>query len=113
MFHDYLQGHECEACRALIDLFEVLDTKLEYLDPYMDEDLAAFPYVNGGLFVNESIVIPRLDETIVDLILRKTIEDFDWSAISPTIFSAYLYQMLMKVFITGTSAYCISLICTV
>ena len=94
MFHDYLQGHEREARRALIDLFKVLDTKPEERDPYMDEDLAAFPYVNGGLFADETIVIPRLDETIVDLILRKASEDFDWSAISPTIFGAVFESTL-------------------
>ncbi len=94
MFHDYLQGHEREARRALIDLFKVLDTKPEERDPYMDEDLAAFPYVNGGLFADENIVIPRLDETIVDLILRKASEDFDWSAISPTIFGAVFESTL-------------------
>ena len=94
MFHDYLQGHEREARRALIDLFKVLDTKPEERDPYMDEDLTAFPYVNGGLFADENIVIPRLDETIVDLILRKASEDFDWSAISPTIFGAVFESTL-------------------
>ncbi len=94
MFHDYLQGHEREARRALIDLFKVLDTKPEDRDPYMDEDLAAFPYVNGGLFADENIVIPRLDETIVNLILRKASEDFDWSAISPTIFGAVFESTL-------------------
>ena len=94
MFHDYLQAHEREARRALIDLFKVLDTRPEGRDPYMDEDLAAFPYVNGGLFADENIVIPRLDETIVDLILRKASEDFDWSAISPTIFGAVFESTL-------------------
>ncbi len=68
MFHNSLQAHQSEARRALIDLFKVLDTKPEDRDPYMDDDLAAFPYVNGGLFANESIIIPRLDEAIVDLI---------------------------------------------
>ena len=94
MFHDYLQAHEREARRALIDLFKVLDTKPEERDPYMDEDLAAFPYVNGGLFADENIVIPRLDENIVDLILRRASEDFDWSAISPTIFGAVFESTL-------------------
>lgn len=94
MFHDYLQGHERDARRAIIDLFKVLDTKPEDRDPYMDEDLAAFPYVNGGLFADENIVIPRLDETIIDLILRKASEDFDWSAISPTIFGAVFESTL-------------------
>ena len=95
MFHDYLQQYRAkDARRALIDLFKVLDTKPEERDPYMDEDLAAFPYVNGGLFADENIVIPRLDETIVDLILRKASEDFDWSAISPTIFGAVFESTL-------------------
>ena len=95
MFHDYLQQYSAkDARRALIDLFKVLDTKPEDRDPYMDDDLAAFPYVNGGLFADENIVIPRLDETIIDLILRKASEDFDWSAISPTIFGAVFESTL-------------------
>ncbi len=95
MFHDYLQQYSTkDARRALIDLFKVLDTKPEDRDPYMDEDLAAFPYVNGGLFADEDIIIPRLDETIVDLILRKASEDFNWSAISPTIFGAVFESTL-------------------
>ena len=94
MFHNYLQAHQSEARRALIDLFKVLDTKPEDRDPYMDDDLAAFPYVNGGLFANESIIIPRLDEAIVDLILNRASVDFDWSAISPTIFGAVFESTL-------------------
>ena len=94
MFHDYLQGHKREARQALINLFKILDTKSEDRDPYLDDDLLAFPYVNGGLFADENIVIPRLDETIVDLILRKASEDFDWSAISPTIFGAVFESTL-------------------
>ena len=95
MFHDYLQQYSTkDSRRALIDLFKVLDTKPEDRDPYMDEDLAAFPYVNGGLFADENITIPRLDETIVDLILRRASEDFDWSEISPTIFGAVFESTL-------------------
>ena len=48
MFQQYLQNHIHDARRALIDLFRVLDTQPEDRDPYIDEDLAAFPYVNGG-----------------------------------------------------------------
>ena len=94
MFHDYLQAHEREARQALINLFKILDTKDEERDPYLDDDLLSFPYVNGGLFADENIVIPRLDENIVDLILRKASEDFDWSAISPTIFGAVFESTL-------------------
>ena len=94
MFHDYLEAHESEARRALIDLFRVLDQKLEERDPYMDDDLAAFPYVNGGLFSDENIIIPRLNEEIVSLILRRASEDFNWSEISPTIFGAVFESTL-------------------
>ena len=93
-FHDYMQSHVRDARRALIDLFKVLDTRPEDRDPYIDDDLAAFPYVNGGLFADESIVIPRLDDAIVDLIVTHASEDFDWSAISPTIFGAVFESTL-------------------
>ena len=95
MFHSYMEHHQGkDARRALIDLFKVLDTKPEDRDPYMDDDLAAFPYVNGGLFADESIIIPKLDENIVDLILNRASGEFDWSAISPTIFGAVFESTL-------------------
>ena len=93
-FHDYLQRHQDTARSALIELFRVLDTKPEDRDPYMDDNLAAFPYVNGGLFADEHVTIPRLEKDIVDLILRRASEDFDWSAISPTIFGAVFESTL-------------------
>lgn len=95
MFHHYLQKHQhIDARRALIDLFKVLDTLPEDRDPYMEDDLAAFPYVNGGLFEDESLIVPRLDEAIVDLILNRASADFDWSEISPTIFGAVFESTL-------------------
>ena len=95
MFHNYLSNYAVkDVRRALIDLFKVLNTKPEDRDPYMEPELLAFPYVNGGLFANEDLIIPRLDEAIVDLILHKASEDFDWSAISPTIFGAVFESTL-------------------
>ncbi|MDY3652528.1 DNA methyltransferase [Dysosmobacter sp.] len=94
MFHDYLRAHRAEDRRALINLFRVLDQKPENRDRYLDEDLAAFPYVNGGLFADENIEIPRLGDEIIDLLLTKASEDFDWSAISPTIFGAVFASTL-------------------
>lgn len=95
MFHNYLKGYsEKETRQSLINLFKILDTEIEKRDPYLDEDLLAFPYVNGGLFADENIVIPRLNETIIDLILHKASENFDWSAISPTIFGAVFESTL-------------------
>ncbi len=94
MFHDYLQTHRAEDRRALINLFRVLDQKPDRRDRYLDDDLAAFPYVNGGLFADENIEIPRLGDEIIDLLLTRASEDFDWSAISPTIFGAVFESTL-------------------
>ena len=95
MFHDYLKHFQPKQIREeIIKLFRVLDTKPEDRDPYMDEDLAAFPYVNGGLFADENIEIPRFTEEIVQLLLSNASEDFDWSGISPTIFGAVFESTL-------------------
>ena len=90
MFHDYLKGFDTRGLRkGLVDLFRVLDTKLQDRDPYLKDDnpeLAAFPYVNGGLFSDENIEIPPFTDEIRDLLLVKASENFNWSEISPTIF---------------------------
>ena len=94
-FHNYIKGFAVkDVRRAMIDLFKALDTKLEERDPYMDETLASFPYVNGGLFADEDIEIPQFNEKIVQLLLRNASENFDWSEISPTIFGAVFESTL-------------------
>ena len=94
-FHNYIKSFAPkDVRRALIELFRVLDTKTEERDPYMDEVLASFPYVNGGLFADENIEIPNFTQEIVDLLLHKASEDFDWSQISPTIFGAVFESTL-------------------
>ena len=95
IFHDYLSRFEVKDLRrAIIELFKVLDTKPEERDPYMEEELAAFPYVNGGLFANEDIEIPNFTEEAKQILLNKASEDFDWSEISPTIFGAVFESTL-------------------
>ena len=94
MFHDYLEHHRAEDRRALINLFRVLDQDIPQRDKYLDDDLAAFPYVNGGLFADEDIEIPRLGDEVIDLILHRGSEEFDWSDISPTIFGAVFESTL-------------------
>ena len=94
-FHDYLaQFSVREMRRALIDLFKVLDTKINERDDYLEDDLKAFPYVNGGLFSDESIEIPQFNDEIKDLILVHASEDFNWRDISPTIFGAVFESTL-------------------
>ena len=98
MFHDYLEEFDARKMRkAMIELFQILDTKLEDRDPYLKDDnpqLAAFPYVNGGLFANEDIEIPPFTDEIRNLLLEKASADFDWSEISPTIFGAVFESTL-------------------
>ena len=94
-FHNYIKSFAVkDVRRAIIDLFKVLDTKPEMRDPYLDEMLASFPYVNGGLFADEDIEIPQFNEKIVNLLLYNASENFDWSEISPTIFGAVFESTL-------------------
>lgn len=95
IFHDYLKGYDVKDCRrALLELFKILDTPISKRDEYLEEDLAQFPYVNGGLFADELIEIPQFTEEIKELLLTKASEDFDWSDISPTIFGAVFESTL-------------------
>lgn len=98
MFHDYLKGFDTRGLRkGLVDLFRVLDTELQDRDPYLKDDnpeLAAFPYVNGGLFSDENIEIPPFTDEIRNLLLEKASEKFNWSEISPTIFGAVFESTL-------------------
>lgn len=73
---------------ALFQLFKVLDTPIEERDPYLNDKLAAFPYINGSLFKREDIVIPQFTKEIKEALLREASQEFDWSGISPTIFGA-------------------------
>ena len=98
MFHDYMaQFDAAHARKGLRDLFQVLDQKPEERDQYLSDDdplLAAFPYVNGGLFSHDDIDIPPFTDEIMNLILRNASDSFDWSEISPTIFGAVFESTL-------------------
>lgn len=88
-FHDYMDSFKTQRmASALSELFKVLETKEEdrtFL--YLENDLAAFPYVNGGLF-SGAIEIPMFTEEIRDVLIHKESEGFNWSVISPTVFGA-------------------------
>ncbi|MBK8155343.1 MAG: class I SAM-dependent DNA methyltransferase [Streptococcus sp.] len=94
-FHDYLAQFPPQFFRtALIQLFEVLDTPISERDPYLEESLASFPYVNGGMFSEKGIEIPNFTEDLRELILEHASSQFDWSDISPTIFGAVFESTL-------------------
>lgn len=86
-FGKYCQGDSRKLRGKLVDLFEVVDTPCDQRDEYLDEDLAAFPYINGGLFSDSSIVIPQMTEEIAAVIAEAS-EGFDWREISGVIFGA-------------------------
>ncbi len=93
-FHDFLVTYEAKDLRrALRDLFEVLNTPQEQRSKYLQEELKAFPYTNGGLFAEE-IEIPQFTEELKQTLLQNASLDFDWSEISPTIFGAVFESTL-------------------
>lgn len=93
-FHDFLVTYEAKDLRrALRDLFEVLNTPKEQRSKYLQAELAAFPYTNGGLFA-DTIEIPQFTEELKETLLQNASLDFDWSEISPTIFGAVFESTL-------------------
>ncbi|MDD2920521.1 DNA methyltransferase [Rhodoferax sp.] len=75
----------------LAQLFQVLNTDEPKRSQALDEQVAAFPYVNGKLF---SEPLPMADFTAA---MREALLDacaLDWSSISPAIFGS-LFQSIM------------------
>ena len=71
--------------------FQVLNTPENKRSDNLDEQLAAFPYVNGRLF-EETIPIAGFNSAMRDALLDCCA--LDWAAISPAIFGA-LFQSIM------------------
>ena len=92
-FYNYLKDVPANRIRtALKNLFRALDTNLSDRDPY-DLEVKAFPYVNGGLFRDESEVPNFTDET-KNFLLNEVSSHIDWSQISPTIFGGIFESTL-------------------
>jgi hypothetical protein len=76
----------------LAQLFQVLNTPEDKRAKTLDEQIRAFPYVNGKLF-EETLPMASFDTK-----MRETLLDccaLDWSTISPAIFGA-LFQSIMN-----------------
>lgn len=73
------------------ELFDVLNTPHGARQSNLDEDLAAFDYVNGSLFA-ERTRIPAFDTTLRALLVQCS--EMDWGAISPAIFGAMFQGVL-------------------
>ena len=93
-FLNYLSNSNPREVRERIKkLFLALNQRKEERDQY-DEELLAFPYVNGGLFAEPDMEIPLFDAEMVQLILDEASAHFDWSDISPTIFGGLFESTL-------------------
>ena len=93
LFHDYLREFKPQHFRkALLELFRILDTPIDARDPFDEEELLAFPYVNGNLF-SELIDIPPFNEDAINMMLKEACS-FNWSEISPTIFGGIFESTL-------------------
>ena len=92
-FYNYLKDVPASQFRtALRRLFVALDTDLKNRDPY-DTDVKIFPYVNGGLF-REDTEIPNFTEEAKQFLLEKVARPVNWSQISPTIFGGIFESTL-------------------
>ena len=92
-FSQYIESYDAAHLRrAVIDLFHVLNTKFEDRDQYLEDELKAFPYVNGGLFANP-IEIPQFTDAIRDSLLAAG-KGFNWRQISPVIFGSLMEETL-------------------
>jgi len=75
----------------LAQIFEVLDTPPQKRQKNLDEDLALFPYVNGGLF-QERLPFAQFNCDMRNALLACCA--FNWSKISPAVFGS-LFQSVM------------------
>lgn len=92
-FYNYLKDVPANRIRtALKNLFRALDTNLSERDPY-DLEVKAFPYVNGGLFRDDS-EIPNFTDETKSFLLDEVSSHIDWAQISPTIFGGIFESTL-------------------
>jgi len=75
----------------LAKLFEVLNTPEDKRQANLDEDLAAFPYINGDLFA-ERISLADFNTGMRQQLLD--VCEFEWARISPAVFGS-LFQGVM------------------
>jgi len=94
-FREYIEQRTSEdgsdLAHHLSTLFQVLNTPREKRLKNLDEQLAAFPYINGKLFEE------MLPTASFDAAMRQALLDccaLDWSRISPAIFGS-LFQSIM------------------
>lgn len=74
-------------------LFQLLNTPPEQRSSNLDEELAAFPYVNGSLFA-EVLPTPTFDRAMRDQLLECA--NFNWTYVSPAVFGAMFQGVMLE-----------------
>ncbi|MCD6250545.1 MAG: class I SAM-dependent DNA methyltransferase [candidate division Zixibacteria bacterium] len=96
-FLDYIHNHTnrdgSDLGPQLNALFDVLNTPENKRSKHIDEDLTAFPYVNGDLFADHLPLAGFSRQMSTQL---RTCCSFDWSRISPAIFGSLFQGILDK-----------------
>jgi type I restriction-modification system DNA methylase subunit len=96
LFKDYLEQRTREdgsdLGMALAQFFQVLNTAREKRQKSLDEQLDAFPYVNGRLF-EEQLSIAAFNSQMRNVLLQCC--TLDWGKISPAIFGS-MFQSVMN-----------------
>ena len=91
-FYEFLERRTSEdgsdLGSQLAMLFQAMNRDAAKRQRNLDESVARFPYVNGGIFA-EPASIPSFDSNMRELLLQACA--FNWSAISPAIFGS-LFQ---------------------
>jgi hypothetical protein len=94
-FVEYIQRNSREdgsdLAQQLAGLFQVLDTPKDKRLKNLDEQLAAFEYINGSLF-KEALPLASFDHDMRELLIDSAA--LDWGKISPAIFGS-LFQSIM------------------
>jgi hypothetical protein len=95
-FRDWLEAETkpdgSDMGRALVELFDVLNTAEAARQTSQRDNFASFPYINGSLF-SEPLRPPAFDAKTRELLLEACA--LDWTNISPAIFGA-LFQSIMS-----------------
>ncbi|MFA5205072.1 MAG: DNA methyltransferase [Lentisphaeria bacterium] len=95
-FSGYLANHTkadgSDLGLHLAQIFQILDTAPDRRQANTPAELAAFPYVNGGLFL-ETLPLAALNREMRDALVACT--RFNWSRISPAVFGS-LFQCVME-----------------
>jgi len=86
----YTQKDGSDLSEFFARLFEVLNTKVQDR-PALPDYLKIFPYVNGGLF-QEQTKVPKFTTKSRDYLLKNS--ELDWSQINPDIFGSMVQAVL-------------------